>query len=357
MEFPLTRELIDQIMFGMENQDTEFVLDSREHRVVKVQEISEETDETDEPAEERYLPLPEWHSVDGYNLMEKFVASLHNPIYREILRRILTSGKGVFRQFKDALKERKEIERLWYHFKEREMRARVLEWYNLLRESWGLERVGDPEGEETDALVLTDFTIGAIVVTEELLVPAEPFGEGALDVSGEPSSQSAPGTEEDGRPVRGTAAEIAAYFDALAFVECMSDQPAHLVSYLLQKRRMRLPSTSADSARILVARTPLNELAGFVWADFSQLSDGRMTATLHQIYVLPEFRGLGLARMLFTRLCTFAYEQKAETLFIEMPGPAAFLSDMYETEGAQPLSQLFQLDVTRWYRENVEVPG
>lgn len=335
MEFQLTRELIDQIMFGMENQDSEFVLDTREPRVVKTQEISEEPDGT-EDAEERYIPLPEWRSVDGYNLMEKFVASLHNPIYREILRRILASGKGVFRQFKDALKEKKEIERLWYHFKEREMRARVIEWYNLLRESWGLARVGDPEGEETDALVLTDFTIALTDPREEVTVSSE-------------SESVAP-------PASSTTSELVLHFDDIGYMECMAEQPAHIVRFLLDRRRRVLPSSDAESARILVARTPVNELAGFLWADLSELPDGRMVASLNQIYVLPEFRGLGLARMLFTRFCSYAYDRKAETLFIEVPGAAAFLLGMFEAQGAALHSELLQLDITNWYRQNVEVP-
>ncbi len=335
MEFQLTRELIDQIMFGMENQDTEFVLDTEEPRVIKIQEISDQPDGTEEP-DDRYIPLPEWRSVDGYNLMEKFVASLHNPIYREILRRILASGKGVFRQFKDALKEKKEIERLWYHFKEREMRSRVVEWYNLLRESWGLAHVGDPEGDETDALVLTDFTFSLTDPGEQVEISTE-------------SESVAP-------PESNTTSDVVLHFDEIGFMECMAEQPAHIVRFLLDRRRRLLTLPDAPTARILVARTPVNELAGFLWADLSELPDGRIVSCLNQIYVLPEFRGLGLARTLFTRFCSFAYEQKAETLLIEVPGAAAFLLGMFEAEGASPHSQLLQLDITDWYRENVELP-
>ena len=172
MTFPLTRELIDQIMFGMENQDTDFLLDLYDQKVVRIDELPDEGQDD----EARYIPLPEWRSVDGYNLMEKFVASLHNPIYREILRSILASGKGVFRQFKDALKERQEIERLWYRFKEREMRAHVVEWYNVLRESWGLARIGDPEDEGTEVLVLSDFALELLNAGATVSLAAEASG-------------------------------------------------------------------------------------------------------------------------------------------------------------------------------------
>ncbi|HUX11617.1 MAG TPA: UPF0158 family protein, partial [Spirochaetia bacterium] len=290
-----------------------------------------------ESEEERYIPLPEWRSVDGYNLMEKFVASLHNPIYREILRSILASGKGVFRQFKDALKERKEIERLWYHFKEREMRTRVVEWYNLLRESWGLSRIGDPGDDDTDSLVLIDFTIDT------------------ADSAGRVSIASDANSVE--LPRSAILADVVTHFDELGYRECIAERSAYLAQFLIDKRRSTLPAASAQSGRILVALTPVEELAGFLWADLEPAPDQRAVATILQIYVLPEYRGLGLARALFTRFCHLAYEQKVEALFVALPGSASFLSGMFGAQGAEPLSLFLQLDLTAWYRENVEVAG
>ena len=100
----------------------------------------------------------------------------------------------------------------------------------------------------------------------------------------------------------------------------------------------------------------MNEFAGFVWLDFAPADKGSLVASLYQIYVLPEFRGLGLARMLFTRLCLFAYEQQIETLLIDVPGTADFLSPMFENEGARPMSKSFHLNVTAWHRDNAEAP-
>ena len=115
----LTRELADQIVFGMENQNHVFYLDLDTQTVVP-----------DPPgladADARYVRLPSWRPVDGYNLMARFVASLRNPIYRERLRTILGSGRGAFRQFKDAIGEREDIERLWLAFKQRKMREPLL---------------------------------------------------------------------------------------------------------------------------------------------------------------------------------------------------------------------------------------
>jgi hypothetical protein len=93
--------------------------------------------------------------------MERFVRSLRNPIVRESLREALSRGKGVFRNFKNVLRERQDIERLWYSFKEKEMKAVVKEWYNHIREIKGLEQL-DFEPEDTlsmEELVLSDFSV------------------------------------------------------------------------------------------------------------------------------------------------------------------------------------------------------
>ena len=83
--------------------------------------------------------------------MESFVTSLDNPAYREQLSRALTMGKGVFRAFKDALKQNKEIEKLWFAYKERRLRGVIISWYNANREARGLAKL-PAEPEETEEL-------------------------------------------------------------------------------------------------------------------------------------------------------------------------------------------------------------
>ncbi|MCK4542485.1 MAG: GNAT family N-acetyltransferase, partial [Spirochaetales bacterium] len=149
MKFIMTPEIMDQIIFGMENQEKTFILDTDTDHVVPAEETEKESF--------RYIPIPEWKSSDGFQLMEMFTASMRNPILRERFREALSSGRGVFRSFKNILKERPEIERLWFSFKEKEMRKRVREWYNQLAEVWGLEKLG-PEPEDTEELVMSDFS-------------------------------------------------------------------------------------------------------------------------------------------------------------------------------------------------------
>jgi GNAT superfamily N-acetyltransferase len=152
MQFELTEALIDDILFSMEDQNGEFLLDTREGMIILADEISGEPDNE----EARYIELPEWDSSSGYQLMEHFTAALRNPVARDELNTALNRGKGVFRAFKDILGRYPEIEKRWFSYKERQMRRDIIRWYNGLREEWGLEKIG-MEPEETEDLVLEDF--------------------------------------------------------------------------------------------------------------------------------------------------------------------------------------------------------
>jgi len=151
MQFELNPALIDEILFFMEDQNGDFWLDTHEGIVVSTD------DETfDENAEDRYISLPEWGPSDGFRLMERFTASLHNALAREELSAALNRGRGVFRAFKDTLSRYPEIEKLWFNYKDRAMKSEVASWYSVLREVWGLELIGE-EPEDIAGLALEDF--------------------------------------------------------------------------------------------------------------------------------------------------------------------------------------------------------
>jgi GNAT superfamily N-acetyltransferase len=156
MQFELTEALMDDILFSMEDQGDDFFVDTREGIVVGGRDS--EPEEYPEPDGEavRYISLPHWDSSDGYRLMERFAAGFRNPLLRDELTAALNRGKGVFRAFKNILSQHPEAEKLWFSFKDREMKKEILDWYNALREEWGLERIGR-EPEETGDLVLEDF--------------------------------------------------------------------------------------------------------------------------------------------------------------------------------------------------------
>jgi ribosomal protein S18 acetylase RimI-like enzyme len=156
MQFELTEALIDDILFSMEDQDGEYWFDTVEGIVSGGPDGLDAYDVEAEEDGGRYISLPEWDSASGFRLMERFAARFRNPLIREELSSALDHGKGVFRAFKNVLGRHPEAEKLWFSFKEREMKNEVINWYNGLREEWGLQKIG-MEPEETSDLVLEDF--------------------------------------------------------------------------------------------------------------------------------------------------------------------------------------------------------
>ena len=152
MQFELTEALIDDILFSMEDQEGEFFIDCQDGVVTSWDECREELEENTD----RFIDLPDWDSSDGFRLMERFTAAFRNPLIRNELSVALNQGKGVFRAFKNTLSHYPEAEKLWFSYKEREMKREIIRWYNALREEWGLEKIG-LEPEETGDLVLEDF--------------------------------------------------------------------------------------------------------------------------------------------------------------------------------------------------------
>ena len=250
MEFELTPEVFDQIIFSMEDQGSNAFI----HR------HTGELAPSPPDGRSEFAPLPPWKPVDGFYLMERFVASVSNRHFRQQLRAALSTGRGVFRSFKNVLKQSRDLERRWYRFKEREMRRVVLDWYNQEREAAGLERMG-PEPEETDDLTISDFVV----------VPASP-------------------RHLDGAHM----ADIEALME-------LRTAPVHDLGSYLEQRRSEL---AAPGAHLVVACAPQDEVVGMAWAR-ERGADGW---ELVQLAVMPYYRGLGLAARLLQTLADQAEE-------------------------------------------------
>ena len=303
MNFELTPELVDQIVFGMENQEKEYLID-----LERLEVVAAESGQSDES--ERYMKLPEWNSASGFQLMERFVASLRNPVFREVLRDCLAGGKGVFRRFKNALKDREDIERLWFSFKEREMKRRVVEWYNSEVEALGLETVSfDFEDDETNELVLTDFQFRR--APPELL-------------------------------------PVLRELDRDSFDENLAGLPESARTKIFHMRRAAIEMQAED---IALAETPDGDLAAFLWA--SEGEDDPQFSIILQIYVLRDFRGLGLAKTMLERYCTEAFRRGVQLVLIETGGSAQGFQDALAGFGFAPLTTGMTLDLHAWGLESL----
>jgi hypothetical protein len=85
----------------------------------------EDEDSADDP--ERWLPVHNDGSREGYRDMESFIASVEDPGRAERLARAI-AGRGAFRRFKDELAHWPgELER-WYALSEERQRGRARSW-------------------------------------------------------------------------------------------------------------------------------------------------------------------------------------------------------------------------------------
>jgi len=282
MQFELSSALIDEILFFMEDHDGEFLVDTQEGIV-----ISADDEEFDDDADEgRYISLPEWDSSEGFRMMEHFTAALHNALVREELSAALDRGRGVFRAFKNTLSRYPETEKLWYAYKEREMKRVVISWYNALRESWGLELIGE-EPEDIEGLAQEDFS----------------FREGG--------AQDMPYAEKLHKSC----------LDGYGSTEVLSCEWV-------------FPGDIS-----FVALTAGGEFAAYI-------SARKMSDTLLRICALEteqEFRGLGLGKTLIARLLEKADRLNIPNVIIDLPAGQEFFSRALLREEFKPC-------VTRYYR-------
>ena len=156
MTFNLTDELTNDIISAMENQEDIFVVDATTEALVSLSNPLEGGASV-KVDDNRFYRLPEWKPADGFAVREEFVYNLHSPIAKEKLQNVLHSGRGVFKNFRIVLKDYPEIDKRWHIFKHKLMSNKVNEWYNSLREIWGLEKL-DQILEVDDSLVYDDFS-------------------------------------------------------------------------------------------------------------------------------------------------------------------------------------------------------
>lgn len=148
--FELSTAALERVLFAMEDQAASYLIDLDSGEVVP----------RGPDAPPNTAPPPPWSSRDGFQLMERFQASVRNPGLRAELAVVLGRGKGVFKAFKETLAAWPEAERAFREYKTRVMKARVLRWVDDLREAEGLSRLQEAP-EELDDLAVAEFDVRA----------------------------------------------------------------------------------------------------------------------------------------------------------------------------------------------------
>lgn len=153
MTFSLTESLLNEIQSALENQEEQFLVDAAQNKLVQKTDGLKGDDEF-------FYDLPEWDSAAGFKLREDFVERLNAPIAHEALQEVLHSGRGVFRNFRNVIKDYPEVEKKWHIYKNEKMMCYINNWYNNLREVWGLEKL-DYVPDSDDSLIHDDFSFTA----------------------------------------------------------------------------------------------------------------------------------------------------------------------------------------------------
>jgi len=289
MRFELDKILTDEILFYMENQDGEFFLDTDEGQII---DINKDCDEETDLDGERFISLPEWSSQDGYRLMEHFTASLKNPVARHELTAALNKNKGVFRFFKNTIEQYPEIEKLWFKFKEQEMKNAVLSWYNALREEWGLAPIGG-EPEDTSFLVLEDFILR-----------------------------------------EGKAAD---YEKASALHRlCIEEREDKDTSAFFESSDPFIFNVIFSGEFFFIAETSNGDFSGFICAE----NDSDSHLRILMLEVKPEYRGLGIGKTLLAKLLEKADEQNF-AVTIDLPTGMEHFARSLHLEEFNPCMQRF----------------
>jgi GNAT superfamily N-acetyltransferase len=290
MHFELSEALMDTILFSMEDQNGEFLLDTEQAILVPEEEIPSNAGAGNG---ERYIELPGWGPPEGFRLMESFAAGLRNPVVREKLSAALNRGKGVFRAFKGVLSEHPETEKSWFRFKEKEMKKEILHWYNALRETWGLESIGS-EPEETADMVLEDFT----------------FRE-ASDGDREAAERLHRACGEEGGDGQRGMAQIFAEMNPWVF-------PGDIC---------------------LVAESAGKDFAAYVSAVY-----GNFSLHIRALEVKPEYRGLGLGKALLTALLEKADFKRSSGVSFDLPAGMEGISRVLLRESFKPCALRYFLE-------------
>ena len=295
MQFELPEALMDDILFAMEDQVGDFMLDTVEAVVIDGLEKID-PGECDGEGALRYICLPPWDSSDGFRLMEQFTARLRNPIVREELTSALSQGRGVFRAFKDTLTRYPEAEKLWFLFKDSEMKKEITGWYNALREEWGLEKIG-LEPEETDDLVSEDFRI-------------RPFRE-----------EDIPQTEE-------------------LHCKCLDEYKGKLTenaiglslnAVLLEAQALEKEPSNLPPKNGLVAESRAGELAGYI-----SVKGEERILYVQRLEVSPEFRGLGIGEALLSKVLENIGQEEVDQVFFDLPAGMENFSRVLHRESFKP---------------------
>ncbi len=144
-----TDETLSSIIFGMENQDVDYMLNLNDGTLYSSEMGQEPT--------ENLVELPPWGSADGYQLMVAFTNACKDKNLKDKLAKELNSkSHGVFRRFRDVLSQNPDDLKAWFDFKDSRMRAHIKAWY---RDKFGKQKNELESDDMYEGELLSEFDV------------------------------------------------------------------------------------------------------------------------------------------------------------------------------------------------------
>ncbi len=151
----LSEATLSEIVFGMENQNEDYVFclnDGNVYSCASLQEYFDAPDEMD------LVDLPRWTSAEGFRLMCAFSQACEDNNLKKKLNDVLNSGnRGVFKRFRAVLDTVEGATDAWYKFKDKRMFAYIRSWYRKLMTNNPVSEMAlkSSDEEKTGALMVS----------------------------------------------------------------------------------------------------------------------------------------------------------------------------------------------------------
>lgn len=302
MDFKLNPEIMENIIFCMENQKDVFFFDIKQKRCVSASESGE-------MERENLIPLPEWTPVHGFRLMEEFTGTVKNPVIREKLRETISVRTGVFKRFRQILSGYPEFDQAWRFFKKDRLKKTVYNWYQTISLAKELSDLGE-EPEETYEIIRNDFIFGSCKPSSGFLKSqCRPFSGAEPETVSKNTALPEKIIEEGFSEVLEKIPETSRQAAANLFLRFISGNPGNM--------------------EIFYAETPAAEKAGAVLVEYFSGKGNGKTAVVTAAAVKMEFRGLGVFTQLLETVKSSA-EKKSYRAMCFMPFTSPFLNPLLE---------------------------